>query len=129
MHDAIEQTARAAAHRLAGPQYPTLAEDVEEALAREGATPEPGQYADPTALGWLVVTIANTAWMIYNDIRNRTAAEPDIDAITRRVRRQLQQEGTPTPPIDPAEHDRIINTAVEETLNAAGEENPEQGRN
>ncbi|MET7687878.1 hypothetical protein ABZT06_07835 [Streptomyces sp. NPDC005483] len=118
MHDVIEQAARAAAQRLISPQHPTLAEDVEEALATEGAAKAPGQYLDPTALGGLIVTIANTAWMIYNDIRSRSSAAPDLDAITRRVRQQLQQTEAPAPSLDSAERERIINTTVEETLTA-----------
>ncbi|MEU3862585.1 hypothetical protein AB0F03_35580 [Streptomyces sp. NPDC028722] len=128
MHDVIEQAARAAAHRLAGPQHPTLAEEVEEALATEGTAKAPGQYLDATALGGLIVTIANTAWMIYNDIRSRSSATPDLDAITRRVRQQLQQIETPAPSLDPGEQARIINPTVEETLNAANGRNSEQDR-
>lgn len=128
MHDVVERAARAAAQRLAAPQYPTLAEDVEEALAAEGAVAAPGQYADPTALGGLVVSIANTAWMIYNDIRSRSSASPDIDAIARRVRQQLQQSEAVTLPLDPAERDRVVTTTVEEVLGAADGQAPEQGR-
>jgi murein endopeptidase len=127
MHDAIEQAARAAAQRLAGPQHPTLAEDVEEALATQGAPSAPGQYADPTALGGLIVAIANTAWMIYNDIRSRSSAAPDLDALARRVRQQLDQADIPTPPLGSAERDRIVTTTVEETLNAADDQGQGQG--
>ncbi|WP_327398707.1 hypothetical protein OG194_00145 [Streptomyces sp. NBC_01288] len=128
MHVVIEQAARAAAQRLAGPQQPALAEEVEEALATEGAAKAPGQYLDPTALGGLIVTIANTAWMIYNDIRSRSSAAPDRDAIARRVRQQLDQTDIPTPPLGSAERDRIITTTVEETLNAAAAAADGQGQ-
>ncbi|SFE81627.1 hypothetical protein SAMN05216251_105299 [Actinacidiphila alni] len=121
MDDAIEKAARAAAQRLTGPTYPTLAEDVEEALAVRGATTAPGQYFNPTELGGLIVAIANTAWMIYHDIRSRGAGEPDVDAIARRVRQQLQQEGRAVPELEPAERDRIIDVTVEETVNAQEE--------
>ena len=128
MHHVIEKAACAAAQQLAGPHYPTLAEDVEEALATQGAASAPRQYADPTALGGLIVAIANTAWMIYNDIRSRSSTTtPDIDAVVRRVRQQLDQADTPTPPLGPAERDRIITTTVEETLNAADDQDDEQG--
>ncbi|MEU6854156.1 hypothetical protein ABZ901_30035 [Actinacidiphila alni] len=121
MDDAIEKAARAAAQRLTGPTYPTLAEDVEEALAAEGVGRAPGQYVDPTALGGLIVGISTLAWTVYNDIRSRGAGEPDVDAIARRVRQQLQQEGAPAPELEPAERDRIIDVTVEETVNAQDE--------
>ncbi|MEW2519705.1 hypothetical protein [Actinacidiphila alni] len=122
MDDAIEKAARAAAQRLTGPTYPTLAEDVEEALAAEGVRRAPGQYVDPTALGGLIVGISTLAWTVYNDIRSRGAGEPDVDAIARRVRQQLQQqEDTPAPELEPAERDRIVDVTVEETVNAQEE--------
>jgi hypothetical protein len=79
------------------------------------------------ALGGLVVSAATLAWTVYNDIRSRGAATPDIEAIARRVRRELDQDGTPAPRLDPAQRDRIVGVTVEETLNAAEDREPDPG--
>ncbi|MYV55431.1 hypothetical protein [Streptomyces sp. SID3212] len=125
MTDVIEQGARAAAQRLTTPHTPELADDVEVALAARDATHTPDQYSDPVAIGSLVVSVASLVWMVYNDIRSRSAASATADAVARRVRQRLDQaEATPAPPLDPAERDRIIDITVEETLNAARAQDP-----
>ncbi|WUH89388.1 hypothetical protein OG900_03980 [Streptomyces sp. NBC_00433] len=127
MTDPVAQGARAAAQRLAGPAHPDLAVDVEVALHTRGADDEPRQYADPAALGSLIVSIATLAWTIYNDIRSRSTAAPAPDAVARRVRHELDRSDTPAPPLPPAERDRIIDVTIEETLTPAQDqasENP-----
>ncbi|MFJ1595542.1 tetratricopeptide repeat protein [Streptomyces sp. NPDC088261] len=128
MIDVIEQGALAAAHRLAARHHPDLTDDVEAALATRDTAREPDQYSDPVAIGSLVVSVASLVWMVYNDIRGRSAAASATpDAVARRVRQRLAQveaAATPAPPLDPAERDRIIDITVEETLNAARAQNP-----
>ncbi|MFJ2650397.1 hypothetical protein ACIO1C_27210 [Streptomyces sp. NPDC087420] len=125
MTDFIEQGARAAAQRLTTAHNPELTDDVEVALAAREATHGPDQYSDPVAISGLVVSVATFAWAVYNDIRSRSASAT-TDAVARRVRQRLNQaEATPAPQLDPAERDRIIDITVEETLNAARDQNPE----
>jgi hypothetical protein len=125
MNDAIERGSRAAAQRLTTPARASLPADVEVALATHNSARGPDQYTDPAALGGLIVSIATLAWTVYNDIRSRSAASPTTDAVSRHVRRQLDQADTDAPQLDPAERDRVIDITVEETLNATQDpENP-----
>ncbi|MGW0538603.1 hypothetical protein [Streptomyces sp. NPDC003032] len=126
MNNAIKQGARTAARRLTTPAHPVLAEDVEAALHTRQTAQEPDQYTDPVALSGLIVSIATLAWTIYNDIRGRSAAGPNADAVSRRIRLQLDDADTPAPQLDPTERDRIIDITVEETLNAAQHRNSER---
>lgn len=125
MNEAIERGARAAARRMTTPTSGTLPEDVEAALATHHGTRPPDQYLDPTAVAGLIVSIATMAWTVYNDLRSRGAADPTTDAVTRRVRQQLDRDDIPVPQLDPAERDRIIDITVEETLDAAHDQDPE----
>lgn len=118
MNSPVELGARAAARRLTTPTRPELAHDVEVALHTRETSPRPDLYADPTALGGLIVSIATLAWTVYGDIRARTGTPASTDAVTRRVRHQLDEPDTDTPELDPAERDRIIDVTVEETLDA-----------
>lgn len=126
MNNAITQGARAAARRLTTPACPELADDVEVALHDHGSTRRPGRYADPTALGSLIVSIATLAWTIYNDIRSRAGSTPTSDVLARRVRGELDQSDTSRSPLGPAERDQVIDITVEETLNAAQQSDPDE---
>ncbi|MET7604930.1 hypothetical protein ABZS96_20865 [Streptomyces avermitilis] len=125
MNDPVTQGARAAAQRLTTPAHPNLLHEVEAALHDRNTSRRPDLYTDPTALASLIVSIATLAWAVYNDIRSRSSTAPTPDTVARRVRHQLDQADTPTPPLDPDERDRIIDTTVEETLSAAPEPDAE----
>ncbi|MEV5975127.1 hypothetical protein [Streptomyces sp. NPDC051921] len=115
--DPVARVARAAARRLPGEG---LAADVEAALhGRDGAAGRaPERFLDPVSLGSLVVAVAGLGWTVYTDLRRRTA-EPDRDAVVRRVRVQLDRADE-APALEPAERDRIIEVVVEEICASDG---------
>jgi hypothetical protein len=100
MADPVELGARAAAKRLITPHAPALTTDVE------------------VALGALIVSIASLTWTIYNDLRKSNPTPPP-EAVTRRVRVQLDRLDTPQAGISLAERERCIDITIEETLNSA----------
>ncbi|HZG06075.1 MAG TPA: hypothetical protein VE546_21270 [Streptomyces sp.] len=123
--DPIARGARAAAQRLTTPHAPSLPADVEAALhARDGAA-RPDRYLDPVSLASLVVSVATLAWTVYNDLRTRNA-DPGRDVVTRHVRVRLDQAGTSPAALGPADRDRIVDITVEETLNAARDDDTGQ---
>jgi hypothetical protein len=126
MNEPATHVARAVARRLTTPAHPDLADDVEVALHSREAARVPDQYTDPVTVSGLIVSIATFAWTVYNDVRGRSAAVPSHAALARAIRRELEQSAAPTLQLDPAERDRIIDAAVEETLDAAQNEEPDQ---
>jgi hypothetical protein len=115
----VDTAARAAARRLAAgePTCARLPDEVDVALrGREFRSRGPEQYADPTALGGLVVSIATLAWTIWNDIRSRTSTSPTTEVVTRRVRYELERTGEGA-----GAQDRVVAITVEETVAAARE--------
>ncbi|MGA5450318.1 hypothetical protein ACPCVO_27165 [Streptomyces umbrinus] len=118
MADPVELGARAAAKRLITPHAPALTTDVEVALHTRDTTTRPDQYIDPISLGALIVSIASLTWTIYNDLRKSNPTPPP-EAVTRRVRVQLDRLDTPEAGISPAERERCIDITIEETLNSA----------
>jgi hypothetical protein len=110
--DAVARSARAAARQLAHEQGPWLLDEVEVAL-HGGQHPQ--QYADPVALGSLIVSIASLAWTIYQDLRTRTSA-PSPHVISRRIRLELpDNRAAPA-----AQRDQVISIVVNEITNEAG---------
>jgi hypothetical protein len=110
--DAVARSARAAARQLVHEQGPRLLDEVEVAIH---ARQRPQQYADPVALGALIVSIASLAWTIYQDLRTRTSA-PSPHVISRRIRLELSDNGA-TPA---AQRDHVISIVVDEMINEAG---------
>jgi hypothetical protein len=108
----VERIARAAAARLSAEYGPALPVDVEAALHASDATWEPERYLDPTALGALIVSVANLAWTIYTDLKHKTP-NPSSEVLTRAVRVQLHDADTPDNPAQ----DRIVDVVITETLN------------
>ncbi|MEU4173231.1 hypothetical protein AB0F46_41115 [Streptomyces sp. NPDC026665] len=103
-----------------------LVEDVEVALQSRHTTRVPGQYTDPVSVSALIVSVATFAWTVYNDVRSCSAAVPSQAVLARAIRRELERSTSPTLQLDPAERDRIIAVAVDETLGAAPDEDPDQ---
>jgi hypothetical protein len=116
--DPVAQVARAVAARLAGPQHPTLVEDVEVALHHREESAQNDQYVDPTAWGELLLGVANLALAAYTTLKRQTPA-PATEVIVRHVRQELTRSDVPA--LDPAVRDRVVDVTVEETLNAARE--------
>ncbi|QKW20921.1 hypothetical protein HUT16_19315 [Kitasatospora sp. NA04385] len=119
----VEAGARAAARRLATRRTPALATDVEAALHARGAADRPERYFDPVSLGSLIVSVATLAWTVYQD-RRKEGRAPRPDVVTRLVRVELDRDGGRDAGLGPAERDRIVRVTVEETLRAAGPEQP-----
>lgn len=117
MIDPVENTARAAAHRLAAEYGPGLAIDIEAALHTRGSTRHPEQYLDPISLGSLIVSAAALAWTVYTDLKNKTPT-PSPAVVARTIRVQFSNDSE----FDTAQRDRIIDIVVDETVQAA--ENP-----
>lgn len=118
MTDPVERGARAAAQRMAVDHGPRLAMDVDAALRTRSSTQRPEKYFDPISLGALIVSVASLAWTVYSDLKKRTLT-PSVEVVTRAVQVHLQDAGE----LDPAEHDRIIDIVVTETLRVASEPN------
>jgi hypothetical protein len=108
---AVRRAARATARRLADELDPGLRTQVEDALQAwdEGARPE--QYADPVALGSLIVSAAGLAWTIYKDQREKTP-KPTPEEIIKKVGLELPASD----PVPPARRTRVIEVVVEEVL-------------
>lgn len=107
----IEQSARAAAKRLAGEFGEQLPIDVEAALQASGTSQRPERYLDPISLGGLIVSIATLAWTVYKDLK-KTTPKPSQDVIARTIRVRLRDDTE----LEPAQRDRIIDVVIEETL-------------
>jgi hypothetical protein len=120
MTDPVADGARAAADRLASRHGTRLPADVEAALHSRDAQTRRDQYFDPVSLGSLIVSVASLTWTIYKDRRSR-GANPPTEVIIRAVRIELDNAGQ----LDPAQHDPVIQTTVEQTLDAARREDEE----
>ncbi|MFE6946293.1 hypothetical protein [Streptomyces chartreusis] len=118
MPNPVELGARSAAQRLVTPHNPHLATDVEAALHARQSDSRPDQYLDPISLGALIVSIATLAWTVYSDLKKETPT-PHRDVVTRHVRIRLDQAGSGSQALSPADRDWYIDITVEETLNAA----------
>ncbi|GAA0459023.1 hypothetical protein Aca07nite_59400 [Actinoplanes capillaceus] len=95
--------ARAAGKRL------DAAADVELALLPRD---DPAQYADPIAIGGLIVSAAGLAWTIAVDLRSRRPRPPAVE-IHRTIVIRLQESvagDDPTP---------VIEAVAEETIRRA----------
>jgi hypothetical protein len=93
---------------------PRPAPDVEAALHSRDTQTRRDQYFDPIAIGSLIVSIASLTWTIYKDRRSQ-GANPPTEVVIRAVRIELDNAGR----LDPAQHDPVIQTTVEQTLDAA----------
>jgi hypothetical protein len=108
--------AQAAAERLAS-EYgysPGLIADVQAALHTQGQQRRLDRYADPVALGSLVVSIATLAWTIYADLKKETTA-PAPAVVARRVRVALSTRDD----ADAASPHQVVEVVVTEVINAA----------
>ena len=112
MDEEAADLARAAAQRLQQ-QYPDLPPQVEAAIARGGAG-APGQFEVATAIA-LSALLLNVAKFLY-DIRKdqKAAAKLSRDALRRRVRVKLDDEGVP----DTGHRSAVIEAVLDEV--AAG---------
>jgi hypothetical protein len=119
MNDPIGITARAAAQQLQAEAGPGLVAEVEAVLATRESSSAPPQYVDLTALATLIVAIATLAWMVYTDLKKRTA-KPAAEVVARTVRVTRQDQGQAAAP------DHIVEVVVTETIRAAaGQEHAE----
>lgn len=117
---AVRRAARAAARRLADELDPALRTQVEAALQAGDGDARPQQYADPVALGSLIVSVAGLAWTIYKDLQEK-APKPGPKVIVKQVERELPASD----PVPPAQRARVIEVVVEEILdNEAGQYSP-----
>jgi hypothetical protein len=120
MSDPVAAGARSAASRLSAQHGTRLSADVEAALCNRDAQPRREQYFDPVSLGSLIVSVAALAWTIYKD-RKSQGANPPTEVIIRAVRIELDNAGQR----DLAQHDPVIQTTVEQTLDAAQKQDEE----
>lgn len=118
MTDLAADAARAAAVILAPSLGPDLPAQVEAALhSRDHSQQRPGQY-DPLAIAGLatgaaslIVTIAQLAWSIHADRRERTPG-PAPESIARQIRIRLRAQDTPVS----AGTDRITDVVITEII-------------
>jgi hypothetical protein len=111
----VAAAARAAARELA-PQYgPRLEAEVEAALHGAGEAGPPQRY-DPVAIGALIVAIAQLAYQIYSDRRDR-GEKPSPDTLSRTVRVEYRREHELT-----ASGEKIIETISKEITTRGGDE-------
>lgn len=104
----LDRVARAAGTRLADERRePELVDAVERELAARREDERIDHFADPVAIGGLIVSVANLAWVVYEGLR-RTR---DRDAITKEVDDRLPDEGP-----DPATRHHVITIVVDELL-------------
>jgi hypothetical protein len=108
---AVRRAARAAARRLADELDPGLRTQVEAALQASDENARPQQYADPAALGSLIVSAAALAWTICKDLREK-APKPAPKVIVKQVELELPASA----PVPPAQRARVIEVVVEEIL-------------
>ncbi|GAB3651822.1 hypothetical protein GCM10027589_08880 [Actinocorallia lasiicapitis] len=123
MNVTIQQAARATAARLAPEHGPRLVADVEAALHSPDGAPGRGQYLDPISLGSLIVSVAALGWTVYQDHKNKHHQAPPTHVITRVVRLELDETGT-VQHLTVEQRDQIIQSTVEETVQAIEEQPP-----
>jgi hypothetical protein len=114
VNDPIGAAARAAAQRLEAEGRAGLVAEVEAVLAARDPAAPPSQYVDPVALASLIVTVASSAWTVYNDLRKRTS-RPEPAVVARAVRVKLRDDGQAAP-------DEVVEVVVTETVQAAADQ-------
>ncbi len=114
MNQSIADASRAAGARLADELDAGLPASVEAALHAPPDAP-PQRYADPVALGTLIVAVAQLAWSVWTE-RRRAAPEPPPAVVERAVRIELRD----TAALDPALRDRVVAVVVDELMRADG---------
>lgn len=126
MTDPAADAARSAAAILAADLGPDLPVDVEAALAARDAEQRPDRYVDVVAIAALIVSIAQLAWPIYTDRRDRAHdkqpqsahdEEPPVESnavesIAREVRVILRDQDA----ILPANAEHITEVVVTEVI-------------
>ncbi|HEX4806104.1 MAG TPA: hypothetical protein VFU94_09400 [Conexibacter sp.] len=110
MNEVIAGASRAAAARLADELGRELPGSVEAALHAK-PTAAPASYADPVALGTLIVAVAQLAWSVWTE-RRRATPEPPPAVVERAVRVELREADT----LDPALRDRVVAVVVDELI-------------
>lgn len=110
--DPIGRIARAAARRLAETHGAALEPQVEAALSARARDQRPTRYLDPLALGSLIVSVANLAWMMITDWPPRKP-HPTREDVAPVVKDELG--------IDDPSADEVINVVVDESLKDAEE--------
>lgn len=91
----VATVARAAVGQL-GAQFgkPELIEvQVETTLRRNGAASTPDRFADPVAVGGLIVTIAALAYQIYEDHRKQHGKRPSQSTLVEYIRVERRVAG------------------------------------
>lgn len=73
----------------------------------------PADYLDPVALGGLIVSIANLAWLIYTD-RRKAKKSTSPSELTAAVVAELPESDTVTA----QDRERVITIIVTETIRA-----------
>jgi hypothetical protein len=111
VNDPVEHVARSTAEQLTAELGDSgLVDEVEGALQARSSGQRPGHYLDPIALGGLIVSVANLAWVIYSDRRkagrSTTAAEL-VEAVEAAV---------PENELGASRVERTISITVTETL-------------
>lgn len=96
MTDPIAIAARAAARRLETGGQEGLRAEVEAALAARQLRSAPSRYSDLVSLASLVIAIANLAWNVYSDQRERTS-QPTVEDVAREVRNSRGEIGPEAP--------------------------------
>lgn len=114
MNNQVTQIARATAEQLAIDwDQPVIVDDVEAELHDRGNGRRPVDYLDPVALGGLIVSIANLAWLIYTD-RRKAKKSTSPSELTAAVVAELPESDTVTA----QDRERVITIIVTETIRA-----------
>ncbi|MEU1465836.1 hypothetical protein ABZ467_35350 [Streptomyces sp. NPDC005727] len=119
MDDLIATVARATVGQL-GAQFgkPELLEvQVETALRRNGATSASDRFADPVAVGGLIVTIATLAYQIYQDHRKQHGTRPSRSTLVEYIRVERRAAGELM-----SVEETIIEVVAEEIVTAADDD-------
>jgi len=115
----VAPAARAAGGQL-GAQFgkPELVEvQVETALRRIGAASAPDRFADPVAVGGLIVAIATLAYQVYEDHRKKHGKHPSQSTLVDYLRVERRAAGELT-----SVEETIIEVVAAETLKANGDD-------
>ncbi|MEV4629938.1 hypothetical protein AB0J90_27095 [Micromonospora sp. NPDC049523] len=112
--------ARTVAKRLAAAHGPDLPAEVELAIAAGGQPVDRDRYADPVAIGQLVVAAATLGWTVYLGLR-RDNPKPTSDLVRRTIRARLHEQLD----VDGGVRERVVDVVIEETTHAAGLDAPE----
>jgi hypothetical protein len=108
------RTARVTAEHLAVEfDRPGIVDDVEAELYARSRGQRPDDYLDPIALGSLVVSVANLAWVVYMDRKKAKKA-----TIPAELADAVKAEMPESENINPEKRDHIITIVVTETIRA-----------